>query len=45
MTVAYTKKGDAAHANEMLAKLEALDPTNDSIKKLREDIQKIGAKP
>ncbi len=43
LTVAYTKKTDAAKANETLAKLEGLDPTNESIKKLREDIQKIGA--
>lgn len=44
LTVAYTKKGDVAKANETLAKLEALDPVNESIKKLREDIQKIGVK-
>ena len=43
LTVAYTKKGDAANANQTLAKLEGLDPTNDSITKLREDIKKIGA--
>ena len=44
LTVAYTKKGDAARANETIAKLEGLDPANESIKKLREDILKIGAK-
>ncbi len=44
LTVAYTKKGDAAKANETLAKFEAIDPVNESLKKLREDIQKIGAK-
>ena len=44
MTVAYTKKGDAAKANDTLAKLEGIDPANDSVKKLREDIQKIAAK-
>lgn len=43
LTVAYTKKGDAANANQTLSKLEGLDPTNDSITKLREDIKKIGA--
>lgn len=44
LTVAYTKKGDATRANETLAKLEGLDATNEAIKKLREDIQKIGIK-
>lgn len=43
LTVAYTKKGDSANANQTLAKLEGLDPTNNSISKLREDIKKIGA--
>ena len=42
LTVAYTKKGDTANANQTLAKLEALDPANESIAKLRADIQKIG---
>ncbi len=42
LTVAYTKKGDAANANQTLAKLEAFDPTNQSLPKLREDIKKIG---
>lgn len=42
LTVAYTKKGDAARANETLAKLEGLDPANESIQKLREDVKKIG---
>lgn len=44
LTVAYTKKGDATKANDTLAKLEVIDSTNESIKKLREDIQAIGAK-
>jgi tetratricopeptide (TPR) repeat protein len=44
LTVAYTKKGDAADASQTLTKLEVLDPTNDSIAKLREDIQKIEKK-
>ncbi|MEO5858620.1 MAG: tetratricopeptide repeat protein [Pyrinomonadaceae bacterium] len=43
LTVAYTKKGDSANANQTLAKLEVFDPTNDSLPKLREDIKKIGA--
>lgn len=43
LTVAYTKKGDASNATQTLTKLEGLDPTNDSIPKLREDIKKIGA--
>lgn len=43
LTVAYTKKGDAAKANATLAKLESLDPKNTAITKLREDIQNMGA--
>ncbi|MEQ1763879.1 MAG: tetratricopeptide repeat protein [Pyrinomonadaceae bacterium] len=42
LTVAYTKKGDPANANMTLAKLEAFDPTNESLAKLREDVKKIG---
>jgi tetratricopeptide (TPR) repeat protein len=42
LTVAYTKKGDAAKANTALAKLESADPTNKSAPKLREEIQNIG---
>lgn len=44
LTVAYTKKGDAVNANQTLVKLEILDPTSDSIAKLRDDIQKIAPK-
>ena len=44
LTVAYTKKGDSANANQTLTTLEVLDPANESIAKLREDIQKIGKK-
>jgi tetratricopeptide (TPR) repeat protein len=44
ITVAYTKKGDAAKANAMLAKLEGIDPENKAIAKLREDIQKLTLK-
>lgn len=42
ITVAYTKKGDAAKATAALAKLEIADPANKSIAKLREDIKNIG---
>ncbi len=44
LTVAYTKKGDAAKANATLAKLEGLEPSNKSILKLKDDIQKMGVK-
>jgi len=44
LTVAYTKKGDAPKAKATLAKLEGVDPTNTSVSKLRDDIQKIAAK-
>jgi tetratricopeptide (TPR) repeat protein len=44
LTVAYTKKGDAAKAKETLSRLEAVDATNTAIPKLREDIQKMAAK-
>ena len=44
MTVAYTKKGDAAKAKETLARLEGVDSTNAAIPKLREEIQKIESK-
>jgi tetratricopeptide (TPR) repeat protein len=41
LTVAYTKKGDAAKASATLTKLEAADPQNKAISKLKEDIQKM----
>jgi tetratricopeptide (TPR) repeat protein len=44
LTVAYTKKGNAAKATETVDKLAEVDPTNASVAKLREDIKKIGAK-
>jgi tetratricopeptide (TPR) repeat protein len=44
MTVAYTKKGDAAKAKETLARLESVEATNKAIPKLREEIQKLEAK-
>lgn len=43
MTIAYTKKGDAAKANETVAKLEAADSNNTALAKLKEDIAKIPA--
>lgn len=42
LTVAYTKKGDAAKATATLAKLESTDPKNSAITKLRDDIQSSG---
>lgn len=44
LTVAYTKKGDAAKAKETISRLEKLDATNTAIPKLREDIQKLETK-
>jgi tetratricopeptide (TPR) repeat protein len=38
LTVAYSKKGDAANAKATLAKLESVDPGNASISKLRESL-------
>lgn len=42
LTVAYTKKGDAAKATESLARLETVDAGNAAIARLRDDISKIG---
>ena len=44
ITVAYTKKGDAAKAKASLAKLQAVDATNSAISKLKEDIDKLTTK-
>jgi tetratricopeptide (TPR) repeat protein len=44
LTVAYTKKGDAAKANETLARMESINSSNPAIAKLREDIQKLESK-
>jgi len=44
LTVAYTKKGNAAKAKATVDKLESIDPTNVSVAKLREDIKKIETK-
>lgn len=43
LAAAYTKKGDAKKANETVAKLEATDPQNGSVAKLKEEIAKIGS--
>lgn len=45
LTVAYTRKGDAAKAKETLSRLEAVDASNPAITKLREEIRKIDPKP
>ena len=42
LTVAYTKKGDAANAAATLARLKTADATNSAIAKLQSDIEKIG---
>jgi tetratricopeptide (TPR) repeat protein len=44
LTVAYTKKADTANATATLARLEQVDPSNNAIAKLREEIQRIPAK-
>ncbi|HEV7644585.1 MAG TPA: tetratricopeptide repeat protein, partial [Pyrinomonadaceae bacterium] len=44
ITVAYTKKGDAAKAKATLAKLEQVDAQNPALPKLREDLQKLEGK-
>jgi tetratricopeptide (TPR) repeat protein len=44
LTVAYTKKSDAASANATLAKLEQVDAQNSAIPKLKEEIGKLSAK-
>jgi tetratricopeptide (TPR) repeat protein len=44
LTVAYTKKEDAANAGSTADRLEKVDPTNSSLAKLREDIAKISKK-
>lgn len=44
LTVAYTKKGDAAKAKASLERLSQVNPSSPVIAKLNEDIGKIGAK-
>ena len=41
LTVAYTKKGDAAKAKETLAKLETADPQNVALARLKTDIETL----
>lgn len=44
LTVAYTKKGDAANAKATLAKISEIDSNNASIAKLQSEIDNIGKK-
>ena len=44
LTVAYTKKGDAADAAATLAKLETKEPSNPALTKLRADIDTLKTK-
>jgi len=44
LTVAYTKKSDAANASATLAKLEATDKSNPAISKMRTDIDALKTK-
>ncbi len=41
LTVAYTRKSDAAGAEATLAKLEKADPNNSALAKLREEVGKL----
>lgn len=41
LAVAYTRKSDKVNAEATLAKLEKVDPANESIARLREDIAKL----
>ncbi|MDT7543481.1 MAG: hypothetical protein QOE33_3385 [Acidobacteriota bacterium] len=41
LTVAYTRKGDAANAKTTLAKLETVSPDSDTVPRLRADIEKM----
>ena len=44
LTVAYTRKTDKQNATATLARLEQVDASNSAIPKLREEIEKLGAK-
>ncbi len=44
LTVAYTKKGDAANAKATLAKISEIDANNASIAKLQSEIDNLGKK-
>lgn len=41
--LAYVKKGDSKKANEVIAKLETVDPQGPAIPKLKEELAKIGS--
>jgi len=41
LTVAYTKKGDAANASATIARLSSVDKSNPTIAKLQADINAI----
>lgn len=45
LTVAHTKKGDAAKARETLQKLESVDPTNVALAKLKTELDTLAANP
>jgi len=45
LTVALTRKGDAAQARTVLAKLEEASPGNPAITSLRAEIEKQPAQP
>ena len=45
LTVAYTKKGDAANATATLAKLQTADPQNAVVARLKTDIDALSASP
>ncbi|MBK7708290.1 MAG: tetratricopeptide repeat protein [Acidobacteria bacterium] len=42
LTVTYIKKGDAANAKATLAKIEAIEPSNAAIGRLKEEVEKLG---
>ncbi|HBE82814.1 MAG TPA: tetratricopeptide repeat protein [Pyrinomonadaceae bacterium] len=44
LTIAFTKKGDSAKATAALQRLEAVEPSNTAIAKLKEEIDKIVVK-
>ena len=44
LTVAYTKKGEAAKAKATMAQLEGIDPSNSALPKLREELAKLDVK-
>jgi tetratricopeptide (TPR) repeat protein len=44
ITVAYLRKGDGKNAKQTLARLETVDASNIAIPKLKEQLEKLGAK-